>query len=531
MIGRCPATPVRITASGRFLACPASASGSRFGSPLAAPSAILDRDGEKEHIELAMATSQIRRAVDYLRLRRSDRGSLSDAQLLEAFIERRGQGAFRALLERHGAMVMGVCRRILRNHHDAEDAFQATFLVLARKAASVVPRRLLANWLYGVACRTAMKANSSACRRRLRERQVSDMPEPQTADHQLWSELETLIDRELSRLADKYRAPVVLVDLQGKTRKEAARTLHIAEGTLSSRLAKARSLLAARLARHGYALPVGSLVLLLGAASPAIPATILAATAEAAALSTTGAAVAGLISPKAAALTEGVLKAMFLAKLKVVPGLIAGVLCLFLGVQIFFWCTQSSARSVPVALPDWAGHDSADPFLGAEFGPALDDPERKDEPPKEEPKAAKKPEGKTEPAKEPAKGEPAKTPAGAKTELEGVWERVTAVRHGEKLDVPKGTILTIKGDRFELLAGNKRVTIGTFTINRDKDPKEIDVTYSEGDFTGKVIRGIYLLDGDQLQFRGPGTVDDDRPIQFVTSDQSRGFFSVYRRKK
>jgi RNA polymerase sigma factor (sigma-70 family) len=488
-----------------------------------------------------MATSQIRAAVDYLRLLRSDRDGLSDAQLLEAFIERRGQWAFHALLERHGPMVMGVCRRILRHHHDAEDAFQATFLVLARKAASVVPRRMLANWLYGVACRTAMKANSGACRRRLRERQVIDMPELEAADDDLWNELEPVIDRELSKLADKYRAPLVLCDLQGKTRKEAARHLRIAEGTLSSRLSKARGLLASRLARHGYAVPIASLLLLLGATSMAVPSTILSSTAKAATLSTSGAAITGLISSKAAALTEGVLKAMFLAKLKIVPGLIAGALCLLLAVQGLFWCAQSSARTEAPSFSISTAEENADPFLGADLGdkkeppppPMKGDPDGKDAPAKGEPKKdeAGKTKGKGEPKAEPGKTEPVKVEPGGKTELEGVWERITAVRHGEKLEVPKGTILTIKGDRFELVSGNKRVTVGTFTINRDKELKEIDVTYSEGDFTGKVIRGIYQLDGDQLQFRGPGTVDDERPMNFVTGEQSRGFFSVYRRKK
>ena len=205
-----------------------------------------------------MATAQLHKALDQIRGLTPVLPQGTDAQLLEAFIERRSEQAFAALLARHGPMVLGVCRRILRNHHDAEDAFQATFLVLARKAASIVPRPMLANWLYGVACRTALKAGAMLGRRRTRERQVIAMPEP-AAHPELFNQLEPILDQELSRLADKYRAAVVLCDLEGKSRKEAARALGIVEGTLSSRLTKARRLLAKRLARQGIIVPVASL--------------------------------------------------------------------------------------------------------------------------------------------------------------------------------------------------------------------------------------------------------------------------------
>src|SRR5262249_31988078 len=130
-----------------------------------------------------------------------------------------------ALVRRHGPMVWGVCRRILGNHHDAEDAFQATFLVLVRKAATIVPRDMVANWLYGVAYQTARKARAMAARRNSRERLVFPMPEAAAADGDGWSELWSLLDQELNRLPEKYRAPVVLCDLAGRTYKEAARQL------------------------------------------------------------------------------------------------------------------------------------------------------------------------------------------------------------------------------------------------------------------------------------------------------------------
>src|SRR5262249_25927914 len=169
----------------------------------------------------------------------------TDAGLLEQFVARRDEAAFEALVRRHGPMVLGVCRRVLRNHHDAEDAFQATFLVLARKAASVVPREMVANWLYGVACHAARKAQTAAARRRQRERQGVAMPEPEAVPPEdAWEDLQPLLDQELSRLPDRYRAAIVLCDLQGKTHKEAARQLSCPQGTLSARLSRGRALLA-----------------------------------------------------------------------------------------------------------------------------------------------------------------------------------------------------------------------------------------------------------------------------------------------
>src|SRR2546421_11721515 len=143
------------------------------------------------------------------RLRRAvlveDGAGLTDGQLLECCLSRRESAALEALVGRHGPMVWGVCRHILRNHHDAEDAFQATFLVLVRKAAAVVPREMLANWLYGVARTTALRANAVNAKRRRRERQGKEMPEPQAVQPDLWQDLQPLLDPELSRLPHKYR--------------------------------------------------------------------------------------------------------------------------------------------------------------------------------------------------------------------------------------------------------------------------------------------------------------------------------------
>jgi RNA polymerase sigma-70 factor (ECF subfamily) len=166
-------------------------------------------------------------------LSRAALGGLTDGQLLERFLSRRDEAAFEAVVRRHGSMVLGVCRRVLRQQQDAEDAFQATFLVLARKAASLSSRELLGNWLYGVAYRTAMKARTMNARRRAREDRARGRRTPEAPKGGAWEELLPLLDQELSRLPDKYRVPVVHCDLQGRTRREVAAQLKAPEGTIT----------------------------------------------------------------------------------------------------------------------------------------------------------------------------------------------------------------------------------------------------------------------------------------------------------
>jgi RNA polymerase sigma factor (sigma-70 family) len=259
---------------------------------------------------------------------RHDHNRLTDGQLLDCFLARHEETAFETLVQRHGPMVLGVCQRVLHNAHDAEDAFQATFLVLVRKAASIVPRERVGNWLYGVAHRTALKAKGEAARRRAREQQVKDLPHREPGEA-LWWELRPLLDVELHRLPANYRAAVVLCDLEGKSRKEAARQLGWPEGTLSGRLARARGLLAKRLARRGLALSAGALAMALTErASAKVPATLAVFTVKAALLTAAGPAAAGVVPAPVAALTEGVLRAMMMTKFKaaaVVVLLLAGI--------------------------------------------------------------------------------------------------------------------------------------------------------------------------------------------------------------
>jgi RNA polymerase sigma factor (sigma-70 family) len=289
------------------------------------------------------------KVIDHLRraVRAGGEAGLTDGQLLECFVSRRDEAAVAALVRRHGPMVWGVCRRVLRNHHDAEDAFQATFLVLVRKAGSIMPREMVANWLYGVAHRTALKARATTAKRQAREKQVNQMPEAgAVTEPGLWHDLQPLLDRELSRLPDKYRVAIVLCDLEGKTRKEVARQLKIPEGTLSSRLTTARKMLAKRLARHGVRVSGGALAAVLShkAASACVPTPVVCSTIKAVSLVAAGTGAAGAVSIKAAALTEGVVKAMFMTKRKIAAAALLAVGMLGLGTTVVTYRAPASER-------------------------------------------------------------------------------------------------------------------------------------------------------------------------------------------
>ncbi len=268
-----------------------------------------------------MATNALNRVIQHLRRTAVGRDSAgpADAELLDCYLARRDEGAFEALVRRHGPMVLGVCRRILRNEADAEDAFQATFLILVRKAGNIRPRGMVSNWLYGVAHNTALKAKAMIHKRRTKEREAGKVTKPEAAK-EVWSQVQTLVDEELGRLPDKYRVPIVLCDLEGKTIKEAARHLDWPQGTVATRLSRGRALLAKRLCKHGPTLSVGPLAAVLSqaAASARVPPPLVASTVKAASLYAAGKAVTtGVVSATVAALTEGVLTSMLLTKLKI----------------------------------------------------------------------------------------------------------------------------------------------------------------------------------------------------------------------
>jgi len=270
---------------------------------------------------------------------------------MEEFVNHREEAALAALVHRLGPMVWGVCHRMLRNYPDAEDAFQSTFLVLVRKAASVKPREIVGNWLYGVALQTSKNARALAIRRQQKEEPITDMPQP-PSDGVLTSVL-TYLDQEIGRLPNKYRSVIVLCDLEGKTRKEAARMLNLPEGTVAGQLARARAILAKRLSRHGAEVTgvASATILFHGEVSATVPALVKTSTINAVASIAVGNLSNPLISAKVLALTQGVITTMYLKKLKAITALlfVVSAVATYCGSQI---STHFAAAAQSVPAPE-----------------------------------------------------------------------------------------------------------------------------------------------------------------------------------
>ena len=326
-----------------------------------------------------MGTNAANRVIRHLRRAAlaPDGAGLTDGELLELYATRRDAAAFEALVRRHGAMVLRVCRRVLRNEADAEDAFQATFLVLVRKAASIRCPNTVSNWLYGVAYNTALKAKAMNHKRQAKERESATVPKAE-ARGEVWREVQALLDAELSGLPDKYRIPIVLCDLEGKTIKEAARHLGWPQGTVATRLTRGRAQLAKRLTRHGITLSWGVIAAALpqGEASAGVPGTLIHSTTKAASLIAAAgpAAASGVVSTSVTALTERMVRSMSLTGLKVVAPLVLAVALIGGGTGVY----QSRAGS-----PEGPGEVVKAPAGGAsavavpakeDNKPATDDP-------------------------------------------------------------------------------------------------------------------------------------------------------------
>jgi RNA polymerase sigma factor (sigma-70 family) len=243
----------------------------------------------------------------------------ADQDLLRRFLGERDEAAFEMLLQRHGAMVLDVCRGVLGNEADVEDAFQATFLILARRAESIRKGASLASFLHGVAYRTALRARADSARRQRHEARAPQRSSSTDPDELTWREIRRVVHEELDRLPERHRAALVLCYLQGKTQDEAAVELGLPKGTLKGHLERGRALLQARLVRRG--LGPGVVLALatwpastraVGLSGPLVSATVKTATAFAA-----GKAAVSVVSPSVAALSEGMVKAMFFRKLKI----------------------------------------------------------------------------------------------------------------------------------------------------------------------------------------------------------------------
>jgi RNA polymerase sigma factor (sigma-70 family) len=419
--------------------------------------------------------------------------TLSDEQLLDSFLDRKDDIAFEMLVRRHGPMVLAVCRRLLPNPDDADDAFQATFLVLVRKAHTVALRGMVGNWLYGVARKAALKARAAAVKRRETEKQVKNMPEPHAeAKDQRWSDLRPILDRELGRLAEKYRAPIVLCDLERKTQKEAARQLGWPQGTLSVRLMRGRKMLAKRLTRCGVSLSAGSLALLFSenTAPASVPISLLASTLKATALLAAGGAVtAGAIGVKAAALTQGVLKAMLLSKTKMVAGVVLAATVLTVGGGLAAYHAASDGFGVSGASAHEQGRTNA-------HAPLTDE-----------------------------------------EKLQGRWTVIDGEIDGEKLQVdgaPPGYLtLTISGNRWSFPVEEEEIAAGavsTFKLNPTRDPKQLIRTTKIGEVTTTETY-IYAFDGDNLKICMDHAENSPPATEFAAPKGSERQLLIFKRDR
>jgi RND family efflux transporter MFP subunit len=295
----------------------------------------------------------------------AEAGGASDAQLLDRFAAGRDEAAFELLLWRHARLVFGVCLRVLHDPHDAEDAFQATFLALARHAGRIVKREAVAGWLHRVAYRVALTARRERSGRRAREISLG------TAEHRWASpeagapsesqELRRVLDEEIGRLPERFRAAVVLCYVEGKSVDEAARQLGCPRGTVASRLARGRARLRVRLAGRGLAVTA---VLSMSTQANAAPLSLIPTLTAALRYAAGGAPAEGVLSPRIAALTEEVLRAMFLQRPKTAIGILVAFLGIFLaggGLAVGL-----HARGDPEAGPAGSGGPPGAPAAGRE---------------------------------------------------------------------------------------------------------------------------------------------------------------------
>jgi RNA polymerase sigma factor (sigma-70 family) len=291
------------------------------------------------------------KVINYLRrtLCADAHAGAPDEQLLEQFVAQRDEAAFAALLRRHGPMVWGVCRRLLTHHQDAEDAFQATFLVLAGKAASIRRRKLVANWLFGVARRAALNVRAMRTRRTRQEQLCGNLPDVPAPLETSRDDVRTVVDEELARMPEKYRLPLLLCGLEGMTHAEAGQHLGWPTGTVAGRLSRGRALLRTRLFRRGVTAPAAlTTVFAPDAASAAVLPLVAASVRNAAAFITVGKPAAAVVAPAVATLMRRVLWKMFLSRLWTATALVAALAVTLGGAGVVWYRTPSKEASPTV---------------------------------------------------------------------------------------------------------------------------------------------------------------------------------------
>jgi RNA polymerase sigma factor (sigma-70 family) len=394
----------------------------------------------------------------------------SDAVLLGRFVDQWDQEAFRDLVRRHGPMVLGVCARILRDPHAAEDAFQATFLLLVRKAGSVRKRESVGPWLYGVARRVAIEARGVAARRPSTAPSDPEVPGVDEPDALERDERHAILHEELGRLPEKYRAPLVLCDIEGLTHEAAAQRLGWPLGTVRTRIARGRNLLGARLARRGLTPAAVLLALaLLAETAAAVPPRLVEATVRAAARSAAGEGLArGDVPARVVVLERRVRNVMRLTRLK------------------------SAALIALAALAAVAGAAVLPRALAAVDDATKAESERK--------------------------------------KLEGTWAIASLERDGEKEEAKGGEEeFRIEGESFAIWHGGHVEEKGTIKLDPSKDPRQIDFRYDEGRSAGKTGRAIYAWDGAKLKVCWVRD-GDERPSDFSTKPGDHRVLLILKRQ-
>jgi RNA polymerase sigma-70 factor (ECF subfamily) len=404
-------------------------------------------------------------------------GDLPDAQLLKDFVTERDEVAFEALVRRHGPMVLGVCRRVLQEEHDAEDAFQATFLVLLRKAHAIAKPELLGNWLFGVAYRIALRARAAAAKQRRLERQAGDMYFARTSHEPVGSNLSPMLEDEVNRLPKKYRAPVVLCYFEGKTNEEASRELGWPLGTVAGRLARAREMLRNRLTRRGMAYSAGVFVTALSqsAAPASVPTPLLASTIKAAMSIAAGHAAVGAFAASVVALAEGALHSMFVTKLKIAALVLVAASLVGAGGLL--------THQALAGRENQANIQEASKVTGADTRKSKDDTDQE--------------------------------------KLQGTWKIVSHELDGKEAPAEEGkeVKLTFRGTKVTFIVGENKFE-ATYKLNSTAKPKRIDLSYLGGPAEGKTKQGIYDLEGNTLRICGNNTPGGEVPSEFVTKAES-----------
>jgi RNA polymerase sigma factor (sigma-70 family) len=379
-------------------------------------------------------------------------------------------------------MVLGVCRRLLLNTHEADDAFQATFLIFLQKARSLRDPASLGNWLYGVAYRVARRARIVAARWRASERQVPEMAAVDPSPDAVWDELRPILDEEIAQLPRQYQAPVVLCYLEGKTYAEAAHILGWAEGTVSGRLARARDRLRSRLALRGLALSGAIWPMLLSQKGTAIVSPTLAATIRKGALAViTGRSATAAFSTKVAALAHGTLKAILLSKVRVVLlALLATCMVGGAAVIVERW-NADQTRVLLSSVHAWKDR----------FHRHLEN-------------------------------------------LQGTWDLFSLEKEGRPVSADevaqRKLVWIIEGDQI-VMRSTRGESTARYTLDPSEHPKRIDLTFtSDPQKQEQTLRGIYQRTDGTLQvcYDPKGEV---QPKKFETAAGSSVLFMVFKKRE